>query len=47
MEILIDEKFGDPSTPATFPPIILDPLMKVLLTDKIHLYQCKVLFDCK
>ena len=46
-KILIDEKFGDPSTPVAFPSIILDPLMKVLLADKIHLYQRKVLFDCK
>ena len=40
-KILIDEKFGDPYTPAAFPSIILDPLMKVLLGDKIHLYQRK------
>jgi len=46
-KILIDEKFGDPSTPATFPSIILDPPMKVLLTGKIHLYLRKVLSDWK
>ena len=46
-KILIDEKFGDPSTAATFPSIILDPPMTVLLTDKIHLYLRKVLFDWK